>query len=458
MTMNSDDLPPRESLNNSMKPLPFEEVVKLVGKAYGKPWYTVFKKLEKSCKTATLGQVHFGKLKDGTEVAVKVQYPEIAREVEGKMNLMGWLPKVGPVSKWGFKVDAYRDAFWKNFSDELDYRIEAKHQEIYRHKIHQLKRIVIPEVFSDLIRPTVLVQKREEGFSLNKAETMIPEQKQAMGRLLLQHYLHMLFRHGFVHADPQPGNFAFRQYKKVYFVLIIYDFGRVLKVSAEIRLTLLRIILALRDRENLDPLSCLAALGFDPGKLKELRPVLPALMSILFEPFLVDTPYNVKEWRISERFDQIVGDMKWWFRSSATPQLLFLMQTLLGLTTMLKRLDVSLPWQFTMDEILFDIYSQARALTVPEVETGSQVPDFDSIARYLKIHVVKSNGNEVSLTMPGRCADDIEGVMDELIKESTYKQNIDLVSIQYKIWKSGFVPQVIFELQDQEGVIKVWLE
>ena len=141
MTMNSDDLPPRESLNNSMKPLPFEEVVKLVGKAYGKPWYTVFRKLEKSCKTASLGQVHFGKLKDGTEVAVKVQYPEIAREVEGKMNLMGWLPKVGPVSKWGFKVDAYRDAFWKNFSDELDYRIEAKHQEIYRHKTHQLKRV-----------------------------------------------------------------------------------------------------------------------------------------------------------------------------------------------------------------------------------------------------------------------------------------------------------------------------
>lgn len=458
MTMDSDDQALRESLNNSLEPIPFEEVLELISSAYGKPWDTVFKKLDKSCKTASLGQVHFGKLKDGTEVAVKVQYPEIAMAVEAEMNLMGWLPKVGPVAKWGFKMDGYRDAFWHNFSEELDYRVEAGHQENYRQKIPPLERIVVPEIISDLTKPNILVQKKEEGFDLDKAETMMPEQKQAMGRLLLQHYIHMLFRHGFVHADPQPANFAFRQYKKDYFVLIIYDFGSVLEISDEVRLALLRIILALRDRESLDPVTCLAALGFDPEKLKDLQPTLPALMSVLFEPFLVEAPYDVKEWRMSERFDQIVGEMKWWFRSSAPPELIFLMRTLHGLTTMLRRLDVALPWQFIMDKILSDIYPQARALTLPPVEGGSQSPTFDSMARYLKVHVVKANGNKVSLTMPGRCADDIEGVMDEPVKESIHKQNIDLVSIQDKARKSGFVPQVLFELHDEERDMKVWLE
>ena len=173
-------------------------------------------------------------------------------------------------------MDGYRDAFWHNFSEELDYRVEAGHQEYYRQKIPPLERIVVPEVFNDFTRPTILVQKKEEGFGLDKAETMMPEQKQAMGRLLLQHYFHMLFRHGFVHADPQPANFAFRQYKKDYFVLIIYDYGSVLEIPDDVRLTLLRIILALRHRENLDPMTCLSALGFDPEKLKDLRPTLPA--------------------------------------------------------------------------------------------------------------------------------------------------------------------------------------
>lgn len=458
MTMDTEDQALRESLNNSLEPLSFEEVVELISKAYGKPFDTVFKKLEKTCKTASLGQVHFGKLKNGVEVAVKVQYPEIATAVEAEMNLMGFLPKVGPVAKWGFKMDGYRDAFWHNFSEELDYRVEAGHQENYRQKIPPLERIVVPEVFSDFTRPTVLVQKKEEGFGLDKAETMMPEQKQAMGRLLLQHYFHMLFRHGFVHADPQPANFAFRQYKKDYFVLIIYDFGSVLEISDEIRLALLRIILALRDRENLDPVRCLAALGFDPEKLHDLRPTLPALMSVLFEPFLVEAPYHVKDWRMSERFDQIVGEMKWWFRSSAPPQLIFLMRTLHGLTTMLKRLDVELPWQFTLDKLLSDIYPQARALTLTQVASSEQSPAFDSMARYLKVHVVKSNGNKVSLTMPGRCADDIEGVMDESVKESILKQKIDLPSIQDRARKSCFVPQTLFELHDEERDMKVWLE
>ena len=60
--------------------------------------------------------------------------------------------------------------------------------------------------------------------------------------------------------------------------------------------------------------------------------------------------------------------------------------------------------------------------------------------------------------MPGRCADDIEGIMDEPVKESILRQNIDLQSIQDKARKSGFIPQILFELHDEERDMKVWLE
>lgn len=457
MTMDTDDQTLREFFHNSLPPMPFEQVTQMISDTYGQDWDCIFKKLEKSAKVASLGQVHFGKLIDGTEVAVKIQYPDIGKSVEAEMGLMARLPRVGPIAKWDFKVDSYRDAFWQNFSEELDYQLEAKHQETYRSKIQPLERIVVPEIFNDLTRPTILVQKKEEGFNLDKAETMMPLQKQAMGKLLLQHYLHMLFRHGMIHADPQPANFAFRQFKKDYFVLVIYDFGSVLKIPDGVRLVLLRIILALRYRENLDPVTCLSALDFDPEKLKDLRPTLPALMSVLFEPFLVETPYHVKDWRMSERFDQIVGEFKWWFRSSAPPRLIFLMRTLHGLTTMLRRLDVALPWQFIMDKMLTDIYPEARALTLPEVEKSPHAVAFDSIASCLKIHIVKTNENKVTLTMPARCADDIEGVIDEPVKKSIEKK-IDLKGIQDKARKSGFIPQVLFELFDDERYMKVWLE
>jgi len=140
------------------------------------------------------------------------------------------------------------------------------------------------------------------------------------------------------------------------------------------------------------------------------------------------------------------------------PQIIFLMRTFHGLATMLNRLDASLSWKLTMDNLLSDIYPQAQALILPEVDQVVQAPAFDSIARYLKVNVVNTNGSKVSITMPGRCANDIEGEMEESIIESISKHNINLMSIQDKARKSGFVPQTLFEIQDEGRRIKVWLE
>ena len=60
--------------------------------------------------------------------------------------------------------------------------------------------------------------------------------------------------------------------------------------------------------------------------------------------------------------------------------------------------------------------------------------------------------------MPARCADDLKGVMDESVKVSIEKQKIDLHTIQKKAQKSGFLPQTLFSLSDQEHDIKVSLE
>ena len=60
--------------------------------------------------------------------------------------------------------------------------------------------------------------------------------------------------------------------------------------------------------------------------------------------------------------------------------------------------------------------------------------------------------------MPARCADDLEGVIDESVKESINRQKIDLQAIQEKAQKSGFIPQTLFSLSDDERDMKVWLE
>ena len=202
----------------------------------------------------------------------------------------------------------------------------------------------------------------------------------------------------------------------------------------------------------------MSVLGFDLEQLEELRPTLPALLSVLFEPFLMKAPYEVKKWRVAERFDHIIGEKKLRFSSAAPPKLIFLMRSLHGIVTKFNRLNVALPWRLLLDKHLSDIYPAARELKLPKINTKRSTHTFNGMARYLKVYIFKTNGNKVSLTLPARYADDLNGVIDESIKESIKKQKIDLNNIQKKALKSGFLPQTLCSLFDQEHDIKVLLE
>jgi len=457
ITMDSDDAEQRALLNESIPPLQIEEIEEILEKAWAVAPSSHLDSLESKGISASLGQVHFAKLKDGRNVAIKVQYPEIAQSVEAEMNLMGWLPKMGPVAKWGFSLEDYRDVFWDNLNEELNYLKEIEQQETYKKLLNPVREVVVPEIVEELCRSNVLVQLREDGFAMDQAETMVPEQKKAMGRVLLKHYFHMIFNCGFVHADPHPGNFAFRKMGRDGFEMVLYDYGSVLKLPDDVRLTLVRIILALRRHEKLSPVDCLGAIGFDVGKLKDIRDVLPALLSVLFEPFLLEGPFDTQDWKLGERFDRIVGELKWWFRSAAPPNLIYLMRVLHGLSTMLNRLDVSLPWYFLFDQVCKDSFREAMKISIPHNSDETGV-GFDGMSRYMKINVVKANGNKVRLTMPARVADDIEDVIDPPVMESIRKQKIDLEEIQKRVVSSGFVPQEVFFLKDEEREVRVWLE
>ena len=102
-----------ELLLDAIVPITFQEVTKILECAYGQS--QIFKELDKLGETVSLGQMHFGKLNDGTEVAVKIQYPEITSVIESDLDIMRWLPKDRPFAKWEFKMDGYREAFRQKF-------------------------------------------------------------------------------------------------------------------------------------------------------------------------------------------------------------------------------------------------------------------------------------------------------------------------------------------------------
>lgn len=125
---------------------------------------------------------------------------------------------------------------------------------------------------------------------------------------------------------------------------------------------------------------------------------------------------------------------------------------------MMERLDAKISWRFILDQLCSDLYTEARVVKIPEIPASENVLRLDGIAKYLKVNVIKPNGNKVKLTMPARVADALEDIIDPPVKESIDRQNIDMVAIQKRVRETGFIPQTLFDLKDSEREVLVWLE
>lgn len=149
--------------------MPDWQVEKAMKSEFGSDWRTKVKSFEeKPFAAASIGQVHRGVLHDGMEVAIKIQYPGVARSIESDIdNLVGML-KVWDVFPAGIFIDnvvkvAKRELVW-----EVDYLREANYTEKYGEMIAKHKEYHVPKVIRDLTTKSVITTELVPGVPVDK--------------------------------------------------------------------------------------------------------------------------------------------------------------------------------------------------------------------------------------------------------------------------------------------------
>jgi predicted unusual protein kinase regulating ubiquinone biosynthesis (AarF/ABC1/UbiB family) len=170
---------------------------------------------------ASIGQVHRGRSLDGTEVAVKVQYPGIAEAIHADMQNLGLGLKLLSAIAPGIDTGAIAEEIRERIGEELDYELEAaNHREMARaYKGHPF--IVVPDVVTELSRERVLVSEYVEGRRFGEILGEPAEVRDRLGEVLLRFYLNGPLRHRLLNGDPHPGNSLFLDDGRVAFI----DFG-----------------------------------------------------------------------------------------------------------------------------------------------------------------------------------------------------------------------------------------
>jgi predicted unusual protein kinase regulating ubiquinone biosynthesis (AarF/ABC1/UbiB family) len=239
------------TLQDKVPPFPTPRAIQLIEAELGCPVTEVFEGgIDPSLQVvaaASLGQVYKLRLKgSGTDVAVKVQRPDIVQQVALDMHI---LRSIAPIAKElaGLQSDleGLCDDWGRGFVDELDYRKEADNAAIFMESIASTP--LAPVVFAPTAVPqassrAVLTTEWVEGQRLERATQ---DGVAAICAIAMNTYLTMMLETGVLHSDPHPGNLLFTQDAR----LCILDWGLVTRLDDDLQLNFIEHIAHLTSKD-----------------------------------------------------------------------------------------------------------------------------------------------------------------------------------------------------------------
>ncbi|HSW09109.1 ubiquinone biosynthesis regulatory protein kinase UbiB [Aquabacterium sp.] len=218
-------------LQDRVPPFPSVQAVALIERAFGRRIDELFSEFDaEPVASASIAQVHFAKLKNGREVAVKVLRPGMLQVIEQDLTLMHTLASlVERVWTDGKRlkpreVVAEFDVY---LHDELDLVREAANAAQLRRNMQGLGLVMVPEMVWDLCTSGVIVMERMHGVPISQVprlrEAGVDIKKLARDGVTI--FFTQVFRDGFFHADMHPGNIQVSVAPATFGRYIALDFG-----------------------------------------------------------------------------------------------------------------------------------------------------------------------------------------------------------------------------------------
>lgn len=199
-------------LQDQVPPFSSEVVISSLEKVYGKKISEIFLKFDEIPEaSASVAQVHFAVLHDGTEAAVKILRPNLAPIIMHDVALMdtgAWLAEALWTDGKRLKLRQVVSEFARHLDDELDLMREAANCSQLRRNFLDSPLLFVPEVYWDYCRSSVMVMERVKGTPISHVDTLreqgidIPQ----LARVGVEIFFTQVFRDGYFHADMHPGN------------------------------------------------------------------------------------------------------------------------------------------------------------------------------------------------------------------------------------------------------------
>ncbi len=252
---------PLEALQDQLPPRPFSEAKKRIETELNQPLESVFEEIsEIPIAAASIGQAHKAKLKDGTDVIVKVQHANIEKTANIDLEIIRVLTKI---IGYIFEIKGIEYVYsqvQKMIVEELDFEQEARSMLIVNENITDIEGIIVPTLYPEYSTKRILVSGFCEGVKINNIKQLDEWKldKRAIADKLVMTYCQMVFKDGFYHADPHPGNILIQKDGTI----VLLDFGAVATLDPKMQKGLPKLIEAAIKNDSETIIKILLDLGF----------------------------------------------------------------------------------------------------------------------------------------------------------------------------------------------------
>jgi predicted unusual protein kinase regulating ubiquinone biosynthesis (AarF/ABC1/UbiB family) len=204
-------------------PMPERQLRGVLGREYGKGWERRFQQFDmQPVAAASIGQVHRARARDGRDLAIKIQYPGVARSISSDVDNVAVLLRLFNLLPLGIDVTATAAETKRQLAQEADYEAEGRFIEDYTKLVRNEPALAIPRVHWDLTTPRILAMDFMEGEPLESVSRESPRRRNAIGIVLERLLFRELFEFGLMQTDP---NFANYLYQPASGRVVLLDFG-----------------------------------------------------------------------------------------------------------------------------------------------------------------------------------------------------------------------------------------
>ena len=291
-------------LRQEADPMPKAQLLKTLEASWSEDWHQQFSYFSFApIASASIGQVHRATLKDGRQLAIKVQYPGVRESIDSDIdNVMSLLKLSGVLPKHIDLTSLLAEAKVQ-LKNEANYLQEADFLNAYRDNFRNDPRFIVPFVVDELTDQNILAMEYIEGCPITDISNMSADIADLVCNQLMHLTYQELFSHKLMQSDPNFANFLYQSDTQK---IVLLDFGACRQISQQTSAHYLAMADAMQRQDTNDMRSALYALGLIDNNMSAAA--IDTVLKACFEAsdcLQSDTGYNLKEQQLIKRIQEV---------------------------------------------------------------------------------------------------------------------------------------------------------